>query len=205
SVLDLSDLARNKAQPRHIALQLRQSIWRQRHSLRGVHGCQTLGRLAQGWFEVANVQPGQGGLYPVHDAGAFPHQAFALPVGPLSVLFGNRRYAGHAAMAPFPTQPPQEPPLQQRGVEPVGFRLHCETRALTPETVRIPIALQIGGGPSPYGSTTRTMSADAATTAIRRRLSCFGRARFSGRAARHLPIAERRAMIAPEAGLSVSR
>src|SRR5439155_18854253 len=32
-----------------------------------------------------------------------------------------------------------------------------------------------------------------------------GRARFSCRAARHLPIAERRAMIAPEAGLSVIR
>src|SRR6516165_9069493 len=32
-----------------------------------------------------------------------------------------------------------------------------------------------------------------------------GRVRFSRRAARHLPIAERRAMIAPEAGLSVSR
>src|SRR3981189_266205 len=32
-----------------------------------------------------------------------------------------------------------------------------------------------------------------------------GRTRFSCRAARHLPSAERRAMIAPEAGLSVSR
>src|SRR6267143_3356508 len=32
-----------------------------------------------------------------------------------------------------------------------------------------------------------------------------GRVRFSSRAARHLPIAERRTMIAPEAGLSVSR
>src|SRR5712671_7721120 len=32
-----------------------------------------------------------------------------------------------------------------------------------------------------------------------------GRVRFSCRAARHLPSAERRAMIAPEAGLSVSR
>src|ERR1700757_3733971 len=32
-----------------------------------------------------------------------------------------------------------------------------------------------------------------------------GRVRFSCRAARHLPIAERRAMIAPEAGLSVGR
>src|SRR5712691_9327030 len=35
--------------------------------------------------------------------------------------------------------------------------------------------------------------------------SAAGRARFSCRAARHLPSAERREMIAPEAGLSVSR
>src|ERR1700732_200460 len=35
--------------------------------------------------------------------------------------------------------------------------------------------------------------------------SATGRARFSCRAARHLPSAERRAMIAPEAGLSVRR
>jgi hypothetical protein len=28
------------------------------------------------------------------------------------VLFGNRRDAHHGAVAPFPTQPPQEPPLQ---------------------------------------------------------------------------------------------
>src|SRR5882762_9924338 len=35
--------------------------------------------------------------------------------------------------------------------------------------------------------------------------SATGRARFSCRAARHLPISERRAMIVPEAGLSVSR
>jgi hypothetical protein len=35
--------------------------------------------------------------------------------------------------------------------------------------------------------------------------SPMGRVRFSCRAARHLPIAARRAMIAPEAGLSVSR
>ena len=49
-------------------------------------------------------------------------QALALPVRPLGVLFGNRRHARHAAVAPFPTQPPQEPALQQLGVEPVGFR-----------------------------------------------------------------------------------
>jgi hypothetical protein len=78
--------------------------------------------LRQGWFEVANAQPGQGGLYPVHNPRAFPHQAVALAVRPLGVLFGNRGHAHHAAMAPFSTQPPQEPALQQLGVEPVGFR-----------------------------------------------------------------------------------
>src|SRR6476659_5663207 len=122
SFLDLSDLADNKAQPRHVALQLGQGVWRQRHALRGVHGGKTLGGLAQGWFEVANAQPGQGGLYPVHNPRAFPHQAVALAVWPLGVLFGNRGHARHAAMAPFATQPPQEPALQQLGVEPVGFR-----------------------------------------------------------------------------------
>src|SRR5260370_5968679 len=122
SFLDLPDLADNKAQPRHIALQLGQGVWRQRRALRGVHGCKTLGGLAQGWFEVANAQPGQGGLYPVHNPRAFPHQALALPVRPLGVLFGNRGHARHAAMARFATQPPQEPALQQLGVEPVGFR-----------------------------------------------------------------------------------
>jgi hypothetical protein len=38
------------------------------------------------------------------------------------VLFGNRWYARHAAMAPFSTQPPQEPAYEQLGVEPVGLR-----------------------------------------------------------------------------------
>src|SRR5437764_11715739 len=122
SFLDLPDLAHHKAQPRHVALQLGQGVWRQRHALRGVHGCQTLGRLAQGWFEVANPQPRQGGLYPVHNARAFPDQAVALAVWPLGVLFGNRGHARHAAMAPFATQPAQEPALQQLGIEPVGFR-----------------------------------------------------------------------------------
>src|SRR6266487_6916663 len=128
SVLDLSDLADNKAQPRHVALQLGQGVWRQRHALRGVHGCKTLGGLAQDWFEVANPQPSQGGLYPVHNPRAFAHQAVALAVGPLGVLFGNRRHARHAAMAPFSTQPPQEPALEQLGVEPVGFRSAMLTR-----------------------------------------------------------------------------
>jgi hypothetical protein len=43
SFLDLPDLADNKAQPRQVALQLGQGIWRQRHAFRGVHGCQTFG------------------------------------------------------------------------------------------------------------------------------------------------------------------
>src|SRR5207249_1921848 len=80
------------------------------------------GRLEQGWFEVANAQPSEGGLYPVHNPRAFPHQAVALAVWPLGVLFGNRGHARHAAVAPFSTQPPQEPALQQLGVKPVGFR-----------------------------------------------------------------------------------
>src|SRR5437868_10732051 len=80
------------------------------------------GRPAQGWFEVAYAHPLQGGLYPVHNPRAFPHQAVALAVRPLGVLFGNRGHARHAAVAPFATQPPQEPALQQLGVKPVGFR-----------------------------------------------------------------------------------
>src|SRR6202007_2708967 len=86
-----------------------------------MHGCQTLGGLAQGWSEVANAQPGQGGLYPVHNPRAFAHQAVALAVWPLGVLFDNRRHARHAAMAPFARKPPQDPALQQFGVQPVGL------------------------------------------------------------------------------------
>src|SRR5881398_2725667 len=75
-------LADNETQPRHVALQLGQGVWRQRHALRGMHGCKTLGGLAQGWFEVPNAQPGQGGLYPIHNPRAFPDQAVALAVRP---------------------------------------------------------------------------------------------------------------------------
>jgi hypothetical protein len=68
------------------------------------------------------TQPGQGGLHAVHNARAFSYQALALPIGPLGVFFGDRRDARHVAMAPFPTQPPHERPLEQFGVEPVGLR-----------------------------------------------------------------------------------
>jgi hypothetical protein len=72
SFLDFPDLADDEAQPRHVALQLGQYIWRQQHALRGVYRCKTLRRLAQGWFEIANAQPGQGALHSVHNARAFP-------------------------------------------------------------------------------------------------------------------------------------
>src|SRR5260370_23137311 len=121
SFLDLPDLADDKAQPRHVALQLGQYISRQRRALWGVHRCKTLRCLAQGGFEIAHAEPGQRGLHSVDDARTFPDQALALPVRPLGVLFGNRRDARHAAMAPFPAQPSQEPALQQLGVEPVGL------------------------------------------------------------------------------------
>jgi hypothetical protein len=59
-------------------------------------------------------------------------------------------------------------------------------------------------------ATETTGKARSGAAAVRTRAQKFdcaqaGRVRFSRRAARHLPIAERRAMIAPEAGLSVSR
>src|SRR5215470_2504713 len=135
SLLDLLDLADNEPQPRQIALQLGQGIWRHRRALRGVHGCQTFGRLAQGWFEIANAQPGQRALHAVDKPRAFLDQALALPIGPLGILFGKRRHAHHAAMAAFPSQPPQEPPLEQFGVQPIGlgpsmFPRHRHTRGM---------------------------------------------------------------------------
>src|SRR6202045_2645434 len=115
------------------------------------------GRPAQGWFEVANAQPGQGALHSVDDARALPDQALALPVGPLGVLFGNGRDARHGAVAPFPAQPPQEPPLQQLGVEPVGlgpamFPRYGDTRGMNhmrlhptrPQPARQPEAIAAG-------------------------------------------------------------
>src|SRR6516165_2250918 len=94
-----------------------------------------LRRVAQGQSEVTNAEPGQGALHAVHKPRAFLDQALALPIGPLGVLFGNRRHARHAAVAPFATQPSQEPALQQLGVEPIGlcpamFPRHGHTRGM---------------------------------------------------------------------------
>src|SRR6202011_2135309 len=69
------------------------------------------------------------------DARALCDQALALAIGPLGILFGNVRYAPNAAMAPFPPPPPQEPPLEQLGVQPIGlcpavFPRNCHTRGM---------------------------------------------------------------------------
>src|SRR5215470_13030156 len=80
-----------------------------------------LRRVAQGRSEVTNAEPGQRALHAVDKPGAFLDQALALPIGPLGVLFGKRRHAYHAAMAPFPPQPTQEPALEQFGVQPIGL------------------------------------------------------------------------------------
>src|SRR6201987_4435921 len=94
-----------------------------------------LRRVAKGWSEVTNAEPGQGALHAVHKPRAFLDQALALAIGPLGVLFGNRRYARHAEMPPFATQPPQDPALEQLGVEPIGlcpamFPRHGHTRGM---------------------------------------------------------------------------
>src|SRR5262252_1924951 len=80
-----------------------------------------LHRVALGWSEVTNAEPGQRALHAVDKPRAFLDQALALPIRWLGVLFGNRWHARHAAMAPFATQPPQEPALQQLGVETIGL------------------------------------------------------------------------------------
>src|SRR4051794_27217309 len=71
-----------------------------------MNGYQTLGGLAQGRFEVANPQPGQSGLYPVHDARAFPHEALALRFGRLA---SSSAIVGTRAMVQWPRSPRSHP------------------------------------------------------------------------------------------------
>ena len=80
------------------------------------------GRPAQGWFEVANPQPARVDFIRFTIRVRSPTRQSRSRLGPLGVLFGDRGHARHAAMARFATQPPQEPALQQLGVESVGFR-----------------------------------------------------------------------------------
>src|SRR6202035_4281020 len=113
--------------------------------------------LVHSWLCRCAEANSQGALHSVDDARALPDQALALPVGPLGVLFGNGRDARHGAVAPFPAQPPQEPPLQQLGVEPVGlgpamFPRYGDTRGMDhmrlhptrPQPARQPEAIAAG-------------------------------------------------------------
>src|SRR5262249_33286835 len=118
----IPDLADDKAHPRHVALQLGQYISRQRRAPWGVHPCKLLSRLAHGGLAIAHAEPVHRRLHSVDHARAFPDTALARPPGPLSVFGGKCRDARHAAMAPSRAQPPKEPALQHRGVEPVGLR-----------------------------------------------------------------------------------
>src|SRR5262249_56317621 len=47
--------------------------------------------------------------------------ALGQAMGPLAVLLVKLRYPHKSARAPFATQPPQEPPLEQFGVQPIGL------------------------------------------------------------------------------------
>ena len=78
--------------------------------------------MAQGGLKAPNAEPSQSALDPIDQAGALTNQALALTGWTLGILLLERRDLGHAAVAPFATQPPQEPALQQLGVKPVGFR-----------------------------------------------------------------------------------
>src|SRR6201997_5419877 len=92
-----------------------------------------LGCVAQGWSEVTNAEPGQGALHAVDKPRAFLDQALALPIGPLGVLLGNRRHAHHTAMAPFATQPPQEPALSNAVSSRSVFARRCSRDTVTLE------------------------------------------------------------------------
>src|SRR5205085_10623538 len=106
SRLDLFDLADDEAQARHIALQLGRDIRRQRRALRRVQCCNTLRGLAQGWFEIANAQPGEGLLHSVDDARAFPDQALASRLGRLA---SSSAIVGMRAMVQWPRSPRSHP------------------------------------------------------------------------------------------------
>src|SRR5881394_2317658 len=137
-----------------VALQLGQGIWWQRHAFRGVHACKTLGGLAQGWFEIANPQPGQGRLYPDHNTGAFPDQAVtpALqqlgvePVGFRPAMFPRHRDTrgmDHVSLDATRRKPARQPEAVAAGFE--GKR-NPRDRAPGPDRL-IPPALQQGKQP----------------------------------------------------------
>jgi hypothetical protein len=116
---DLLDLVHHEAQPCHVASQLGQRVWRERHALRRAQRPEPLGCPAQRRLEAADAEAGQGALHPVHDAGALADQTRVLSVRALGILLLDCRDRGHGAVAPFAAQPAKEGALEQFGVEPV--------------------------------------------------------------------------------------
>jgi hypothetical protein len=51
--------------------------------------CKTLGRLAQRWFEIANAQPGEGGLAPSQDGAFFRNPASAANKQPHAAVIAD--------------------------------------------------------------------------------------------------------------------
>jgi len=76
--------------------------------LRGVHGCQTFGGLRRAGLKLRIPTRAKVDLSG-HNPRAFAHQAVALAVGPLGVLFGNGWHTRHAAMARSPRSHPKNP------------------------------------------------------------------------------------------------
>ena len=100
----------------------------------------------------------------------------SLPVRPVGILFGNRWHVRHAAMAPFPTQPPQEPPLEQFGVQPIGlcpamFPRNRDTRGMDHTRLYPARASQKPSRPASKASAMRVIVRPALIAASRQRCS----------------------------------
>src|ERR1700737_713755 len=106
SPLDLLDLADDEAQARHIALQLARDIRRQRRALRRVQCCNTLRGLAQGWFEIANAQPGEG---PLHSVDVRVRSLTRHSRSGLGRLASSSAIVGMRAMVQWPRSPRSHP------------------------------------------------------------------------------------------------
>src|SRR3954464_13454857 len=97
-------------------------------TFRGAQGVEALRGVAHRRLEAPDAKTGQAGLHPVHDAGALADQALPLAVRPPGVLLFERGHRGHGAVARSPTQPAEEDPFEQRGIEPVRLRSPVFTR-----------------------------------------------------------------------------